>query len=403
MVGVDIGTSKVATLVATCGYDGEIEIIGCGLCRSRGMSRGVVLDIEATVNAIQQSVGEAQLMSGCKIHSVYVGIAGHHVRSFNSNGVVAIDKAVTQQDLARVMEAARAMPISGDRRLLHVLQQEFTIDGEDGIREPLNMAGRRLEANVHLVTVAGNAMQNISNCVNNCGLEVDAIVLEQLASSCAVLTEDEKNLGVCLVDIGGGTTDVAVFTNGCIRHTAAIPIAGDLATRDISGILRTSTQDAEDLKIRYAYVNAAEQPGDLEEMIDVPSMGDRPPRRLARQRLASVLEPRYEELFILVQEELRRNGFDMTALTAGVVLTGGSSRMRGAVELAEEVFHVPVRLGVPRNAQGLADIIRNPIYATGVGLLHYAREIMESPEANVRRNKPSLGATLRKWFHGATG
>ncbi len=346
IVGLDIGTSKVVAIVGEIAAGGGIEIIGLGSHPSRGLKKGVVVNIESTVQSIQRAVEEAELMAGCQINAVYAGIAGSHIRSLNSHGIVAIrDKEVASGDIDRVIDAARAVAIPADQKIIHVLPQEFLIDEQEGIREPVGMSGVRLEAKVHLVTGAVSAAQNIIKCVRRCGLEVDDIILEQLASSYSVLTEDEKELGVCLVDIGGGTTDIAVFTEGAIRHTAVIPIAGDQVTNDIAVAMRTPTQHAEEIKIKYAC--ALTQLANAEETIEVPSVGDRPSRRLARQTLAEVVEPRYEELLTLVQAELRRSGFeDLTA--AGVVLTGGSSKMEGVVELAEEVFHMPESaLGTP--------------------------------------------------------
>ena len=367
LVGLDIGTSKVVAIVGELQSDGSVEIIGIGSNSSRGLKKGVVVNIESTVQSIQRAVEEAELMAGCQIHSVYAGIAGSHVRSLNSHGIVAIrDKEVAQGDVDRVLDAARAVAIPADQKILHLLPQEYIIDSQEGIREPIGMSGVRLEARVHMVTGAVSAAQNIIKCIRRCGLEVDDVILEQLASSHAVLTDDEKELGVCLVDIGGGTTDIAVFTEGAIRHTAVIPIAGDQVTNDIAVALRTPTQHAEEIKMRYAC--ALSQLAGTEETIEVPSVGERAARRLSRQTLAEVVEPRYEELMTLVQAELRRSGFeDLTA--AGIVLTGGSAKMEGAIELAEEIFHMPVRLGVPQNMTGLTDVVRNPIYATGVGLL----------------------------------
>lgn len=369
IVGLDIGTSKVVAIVGEITAEGVIEIIGLGSHPSRGLKKGVVVNIEATVQSIQRAVQDAELMAGCQIRSVYTGIAGSHIKSLNSHGIVAIrDKEVLASDVERVIDAARAVAIPADQKILHVLPQEFIIDNQDGVREPVGMSGVRLEAKVHMVTGAVSAAQNIVKCVRRCGLEVEDIILEQLASSYAVLTEDEKELGVCLVDIGGGTTDIAVFTDGAIRHTAVIPIAGDQVTSDIAVALRTPTQFAEELKLKYAC--ALTQMANPDETIDVPGVGDRPARRLARQTLAEVVEPRFEELFNLIQAEIRRSGMEQM-IAAGIVLTGGSSKMEGVVELAEEVFHMPVRLGTPQFVAGLVDVIRNPIYATGVGLLLY--------------------------------
>ena len=375
LVGLDIGTSKVVAIVGEIKTDGALEIIGIGSHPSRGLKKGVVVNIESTVQSIQRAVEEAELMAGCEIHSVYAGIAGSHVRSINSHGIVAIkDKEVVQGDVERVIDAAKAVAIPADQKILHVLPQEYIIDSQEGIRDPIGMSGVRLEAKVHIVTGADSAAQNIVKCVQRCGLAVDDIVLEQLASSYAVLTEDEKDLGVCVVDIGGGTTDIAVFGGGAIRHTAVIPIAGDQVTNDIAVSMRTPTQYAEDIKIKYAC--ALSQLANPDETIEVPSVGDRPPRRLARQTLAEIVEPRYEELFGLVRDELRRAGLEESVAT-GIVLTGGSAKMEGAVELAEEVFHMPVRLGVPQYVSGLVDVVSNPIHATGVGLLLYAKSNLD--------------------------
>jgi cell division protein FtsA len=400
LVGLDIGTSKVVAIVAEVSPEGEIEVIGIGSSASRGLKRGVVVNIESTVQSIQRAVEEAELMAGCEINTVYTGIAGSHVKSINSHGIVAIrDKEVTAADVERVIDAARAVAIPADQRVLHVLPQEFIIDSQEGIPEPIGMSGVRLEAKVHLVTGAVSAAQNIVKCVQRCGLTVEDIVLEQLASSHAVLTDDEKELGICLVDLGGGTTDIAVFCGGAIQHTAVIPIAGSQVTNDIAVSLRTPAQYAEEIKIKYAC--ALSQLANPDETIEVPSVGDRPPRRLARQTLAEVVEPRYEELFHLVRKELRRAGFE-ELIAAGVVLTGGSAKMEGAIELAEEVFHMPVRLGIPQHVDGLADVVRNPIHATGVGLLLYGRDALQA-RVDAKQSRLGFGRVLRKmtsWFQG---
>lgn len=400
IVGLDIGTSKVVTIVGECSPQNNIEIIGIGNHPSRGLKKGVVVNIESTVQSIQRAVEEAELMAGCEINGVYAGIAGSHIRSLNSHGIVAIrDKEVTQGDVERVIDAARAVAIPADQKILHILPQEFIIDEQEGIREPIGMSGVRLESRVHMVTGAVSAAQNIIKCVRRCGLEVDDVILEQLASSQSVLIDDEKELGVCLVDIGGGTTDIAIFTEGAIRHTAVIPIAGDQVTNDIAVALRTPTQHAEMIKINYA--SALAQLASPDETIEVPSVGDRPPRRLARQTLAEVVEPRYEELLTLVQAELRRSGFE-DLIAAGVVLTGGSAKMNGLTELAEEVFHVPVRIGLPHTVTGLVDVVRNPIYSTGVGLLQFGTQ-----HTHDRRSDAVQGGSfkavwerMKSWFHG---
>ena len=400
IVGLDIGTSKVVAIVAEINDENEIEVIGLGSCRSRGLKKGVVVNIESTVQTIRSAIQEAELMAGCNIHSVFTGIAGNHIRSLNSHGIVAIrDNEVTAGDIERVIDAAKAVAIPADQKILHIIPRDFIIDGQEGIKEPIGMSGVRLEAKVHIVTGAVSAAQNIIKCVRRCGLEADDIVLEQLASSYSVLTEDEKDLGVCLVDIGGGTTDLAVFTNGAISHTSVIPIAGDHVTNDIAVALRTPTQNAEEIKVQHACALA--QLANSDETVDVPSVGNRPLRRMSRQTLAEVVEPRYVELFSLVQAELRRSGYEQQ-IVAGIVLTGGSSNMQGVVELAEEVFHMPVRVGTPQYVSGLVELVRNPIYATGVGLLLYGRGRQQDGD---RTRRLDTGATsiwnrMKSWFQG---
>ena len=398
IVGLDIGTAKVVAIVGAITPEGNLEIVGIGSHRSTGLKKGVVVNIESTVQSIQRAIEEAELMAGCQIHSVYAGIAGSHIRSLNSHGIVAIkDREVFSQDLERVIDAAQAVAIPADQKILHILPQEFLIDDQEGVKEPLGMSGVRLEAKVHLVTCAVNAAQNIEKCIRRCGLEVEDIILEQLASSYSVLTEDEKELGVCVVDVGGGTTDIAIFTEGAIRHTGVIPIAGDQVTNDIAMALRTPTPHAEEIKIKYACALAKLTGPD--ETIKVPSVGDRRPRDLSRQALAEVVEPRYDELFTLVQAELRRSGFE-DLIAAGIVLTGGTSKMEGVIELAEEIFHMPVRLGAPQNVRGLSDIVNNPIYSTGVGLLQYAMKQQQEGRVSthVKENEGSWLMRLKKLF-----
>ncbi len=403
IVGLDVGTSKVVALVGEVSSAGQVEVVGIGSHPSRGLKKGVVVNIESTVQSIQYAIDEAQQMAGCQIYSAYVGIAGSHIRSLNSDGIVAIREGeVTKADIERVLDSAKAVAIPADQRVLHTLPQDYVIDNQEGVREPLGMYGVRLEAKVHVVTCAVNAAQNVEKCVRRCGLEVDDIILEQLASSYAVLTEDEKELGVCLIDIGGGTSDMAIYTEGAIRHTAVIPIAGDQVTNDIAMALRTPTQYAEEIKIRYACALA--KLAGAGQMIKVPSVGERPPRELSRQALAEVVEPRYEELFKFVQKELRRSGYE-DMIAAGVVLTGGTAKMEGAVELAEEIFHMPVRLGVPYNVRGLESVIHNPIYSTAVGLLLYgAQKQLDDSNSELisRSNKEniSLFSRFKKWVQG---
>ncbi len=400
IVGLDIGTSKVACIVGELNDENDIEVIGIGTHQSRGLKKGVVVNLETTVQSIQRAVEEAELMAGCRINSVYAGIAGSHISSMNSHGIVAIkDKEVTQADVDRVIDSARAVAIPADQKILHILPQEFVIDRQEGIREPIGMSGIRLEARVHIVTGAVSAAQNIFKCIRRCGLEVEDIILDQLASGTAVLTEDEKDLGVCLVDIGGGTTDIAVFTDGSIRHTAVIPIAGDQVTNDIAVALRTPTQFAEDIKIKHGC--ALTQLAKLEDTIDVPSIGERPTRKISRLNLAEIIEPRYEELLLLVQGELRRSGFE-DLIPAGLVISGGSARIEGLTELAEEIFHMPVRVGVPQHVTGLNDVVRNPIYATGVGLLLFARQHSVAGERQFVSGDGLKGvwAKMKNWFQG---
>jgi cell division protein FtsA len=400
IVGLDIGTSKIVCIVAEAQPEGTMEVIGMGSHPSKGLRRGVVVNIESTVNAIQRALEEAELMADCKIREVYTGIAGNHIRSFNSHGMVAIkDKEISQIDVERVVDTARAVNIPMDQQILHTIPQEFVVDGQEDVKDPLGMSAVRLEVRVHMVTGAVSAAQNIVKCVRRCGIEVSDLVLQPLASAMAVLTEDEKELGVCLVDIGGGTTDIAVFTDGAIRHTAVIPVAGDQVNNDIAVALRTPPKDAEDLKIRHGC--ALRQLADARDMIEVPGVGDRPPKTLSRQTLAEFIEPRMEELYSLVQAELRRSGFE-ELLSSGIVITGGTAAMQGMVELGEEVFHMPVRLGYPRYEGGLSEVMRNPRYATAVGLLLAGLESRgrETPAKLGTGSFKDLLERMRSWFKG---
>jgi cell division protein FtsA len=370
VVGLDIGTAKVMVVVAEVMPGGELKLAGLGIAASNGLKRGVVVNIDATVQSIQQALKEAELMADCKITRVYTGITGSHIRGINSSGMVAVkDKEVTAADVARVVETARAINISTDQRLLLVEPQEFVIDGQD-VKEPIGMSGIRLEAKVHIVTGAQSAAENIIKCVRRCGLEVEHLLLNPLASSLAVLTEDEKELGVAMVDIGAGTTDVAIFTNGAIRHTAVIPIAGDLITSDIAMALRTPTKDAEDIKVESGY--AKQLLADPDQQVEVPGLGDRGPRMLSKQALAGVIEPRVEEIFSLVQQVVRESGYE-EVLSSGIVITGGSAVMPGMVELGEDIFLKPVRRGVPKYRGALADMVSQARAATVMGLLEEAR------------------------------
>ncbi|MBR8285939.1 cell division protein FtsA [Burkholderia cenocepacia] len=398
LVSLDIGTSKVVAIVAELKGEGHYEVIGLGQSESKGLKKGVVVNIEATVQSIQRALEEAELMADCKITNVFTGIAGSHIRSFNSSGMVAIkDKEVTQTDVARVIETAKAINIPTDQQVLHILTQEFIIDGQEDVRGPIGMSGIRLEVKVHIVTGAVSAAQNIVKCVRRCGLEVNDLILQPLASSLAVLTEDEKDLGVVLVDIGGGTTDIAIFAEGAIRHTAVIPIAGDQITSDIAMALRTPTPDAEDIKVGYGIAKQAL--ADPDEMVEVPGLGERGPRTLSRQALAAVIEPRVEELFSLVQQVVRESGYE-ELLSSGVVITGGASMMPGMVELGEDIFLKPVRIGAPEYAGGLSDVVRNPRYSTAMGLLvEGSAQRMRGRKVAVQSgNAGQVFSRMKEWF-----
>ena len=398
LVGLDIGTSKVVAVVAEVTSDNSTEIIGLGIHPSRGLRNGVVVDIDSTTSAIKKSISEAESMAGCHISSCYVGISGSHIRGLNSEGVVPIrDGDVKYSDVDRVIETAQAMAIPADQRLLHVLPRDYIIDKQDGIKEPLGMAGSRLEAKVHLVTCSNNASQNIHKCVSACGLDVEGFVLEQLASSYAVLTKDERDLGVCLIDIGGGTTDIAVFIDGSISFTDVLPIAGDHVTNDIAEALRTPPTQAEDIKQQYGCaVSSLTRP---DELMMVPGMGGRPERELSRQALADVLERRYVEIFSMAQQKLNQSGFE-SLIPAGIVITGGASKVEGSTELAEEVFHAPVRLGSPQSISGFKEIINNPIYATAAGLLLYGRKKLQEDHLNYITRDKSVLNRISRWFGG---
>ena len=376
VVGLDIGTSKVVCIVGTRDENGQLEIISLGSYPSSGLKKGVVVNIEATTDAIKKAVEQAQSIQEEKIKSIYVGVAGSHIKSINSQGIVGIkDKEVKPFDIEKVIESASSVSIPSDQEVLHVLPQEYVIDDQDGIKEPLGMSGVRLEARVHLVTCSNSALRNIEKCVKNCGLSVDGFVLEQLASSYSILSDDEKDLGVCLVDIGGGTTDIAIFNAGSIVHTGVIPIAGDQVTSDIAQALRTPTPQAEEIKQKHG-CSVAEFTND-DESIEVPGVGGRPPRELSRRSLAEIIEPRYVELFELIKAEISRNGFD-DKIPAGIVFTGGTSKIEGVVELAESIFQTSVRLGVPNNFVGMERVLQNPIYSTSIGLVEHGHNQLTS-------------------------
>ncbi|MGB7816199.1 MAG: cell division protein FtsA [Methylotenera sp.] len=400
IVGLDIGTSKIVTIVAELLPEGTLKVIGLGQHPSRGLKKGVVINIDSTMQAIQRSLEEAELMADCKIKTVFTGIAGSHIKSLNSHGMVKIkDAEVTQMDVDRVVETARAVALPADQQILHILTQEFIIDGQDDVREPLGMSGMKLEVKVHIVTGAVAAAQNIVKCIKRCGLEVSDLILQPLASSIAVLTEDEKELGVCLVDIGGGTTDIAVFKNGAIRHTAVIAIAGDQITNDVAVAFRTPTQSAEDIKIKYGC--ALRQLADAREVVEVPGVDGREARQLSIQTLAEVIEPRVVELYELVLQELRRSGME-EMIASGIVITGGSAMMRGMIELGEEIFHMPVRMGMPRYVGGLSEVVGNPRYATAVGLILMGKQQLERHLSGQMESSPvgRIFDKMKSWFQG---
>ncbi|MDZ4142659.1 MAG: cell division protein FtsA [Methylotenera sp.] len=400
IVGLDIGTSKIVAIVAELQPEGTVKVIGLGQHISRGLKKGVVINIESTMQSIQRALEEAELMADCKINNVYTGIAGSHIKSLNSHGMVKIkDAEVMQMDVDRVIETARAIALPADQQILHILTQEFIIDGQEDVREPLGMSGMKLEVKVHIVTGAVAAAQNIVKCIKRCGIEVSDLILQPLASSLAVLTEDEKELGVCLVDIGGGTTDIAVFKQGAIRHTAVVPIAGDQMTNDVAVAFRTPTQSAEDIKIKHGC--ALRQLADPREIVEVQGVDGREARQLSVQTLAEVLEPRVVELYELVLNELRRSGME-EMIASGIVITGGSAMMRGMVELGEEIFHMPVRMGLPRYVGGLSEVVSNPRYATAVGLVLMGKQQLER-HLTGQMESGSFGRILEKmksWFQG---
>jgi cell division protein FtsA len=399
VVGLDIGTAKVMAVVAEVLPGGDLRLAGLGVAPSHGLKRGVVVNIDATVQSIQQALKEAELMADCKINRVWTGITGSHIRGQNSTGMVIVrDKEVAPLDVQRVVETAKAINIPNDQRLLLVEPQEFIIDGHE-VKEPIGMSGGRLEVKVHIVTGAQSAAENIVKCVRRCGLEAEQLVLNPSASSAAVLTDDEKSLGVAMVDIGAGTTDVSIFTDGSVRHTAVIPIAGDLITSDIAMALRTPTKDAEDIKVDFGV--AKQLLADPNEHVEVPGLGDRAPRMLSRQALAGVIEPRVEEIFSLVHQVIRESGYE-ELLSSGIVLTGGSAVMPGMVELAEDIFLKPVRKGTPLYSGALHDMVASPRSATVMGLLEEARlaRMRGMKAAQQAGSVQSLFGRVRDWFVG---
>ena len=371
VVGLDIGTTKICAIVGEVKQEG-LEIIGIGTHPSKGLRKGVVVNIDSTVQSIRKAVEEAELMAGCEINMVYVGIAGGHIKGFNSHGVIAVkDREIAKADIDRVIEAAQAVTIPTDREVIHVIPQEYILDQQDCIQEPLGMSGTRLEAKVHIVTAAVASAQNIVKSVNKAGLAVADIVLQQIASSEAVLGQDERDLGVALVDIGGGTTDIAIYNNGTIKHTAVISLGGNQITGDIAVGIRTPSEEAEKIKKKFGCCMTSMI--DKNETIEVPSVGGRKPRIVSRQILGEIIEPRVEELFQLVNQEITKSGYD-SVITSGIVLTGGTAIMDGMLELAEQVFNLPVRRGLPTGIGGLVDVVKSPMYSTGVGLVLYGRK-----------------------------
>ena len=400
VVALDVGTSKIVVIVAELQEDGVLKIIGLGQHLSKGLKKGVVINIDSTMQAIQRAVEEAELMADCKIKDVYTGIAGSHIKSLNSHGMVKVrDSEVSQMDIDRVLETAQAITLPPDQQVLHVLTQEYVLDDQRDIKEPLGMSGMRLEVKVHIVSGAIAAAQNIIKCIKRCGLEVLELVLQPLASSEAVLTKDEKDLGVCLVDIGGGTTDIAIIKNGSIQHTTVIPIAGDQITNDIAVAFRTPLQSAEDIKINHGA--ATTLMASTNEIIEIPLVDGREPKKITTQALAQVIEPRVTELFELVRNELQRSRMG-NVIASGVVITGGSSMMKGIVNLGEKVFNMPVRIGIPRDVDGLLQVVENPRYATGIGLLKMAKDEIDScqnhwPDGN---SVVDLFKKMKMWFQG---
>ena len=393
LVGLDIGTTKICAVVAVETENG-IEIVGIGTHPSHGLRRGVVVDIDATVRSIKHAVEEAEMMAACEITSVYAGIAGGHLRGFNSNGVVAVkDGEVRDHDIKRVIDAAKAVAIPLDREVIHVIPQEFIIDGQDGILEPLGMHGVRLEAHVHMVTAAVTSAQNIVKCANQAGLNVCDIVLEPLASAQAVLGADERDLGVCMVDIGGGTTDIAVFAEGSIKTTAVLALGGYHLSNDIAVGLRTPFDEAERIKKKFGVASARYLASD--DVLTVPSVGGRRPREISRKILCEIIEPRVEEILCLVRQEIAKSGLDRE-IPSGVVLTGGAASLNGIEELAEEIFEAPVRLGMPCNVAGLQDIVQSPMYATGVGLVQFGFDQRPAPVSRFRIRDDSIFGRVKR-------
>jgi len=400
VVGLDIGTSKISVAVGEITPDNQLSIVGVGNQPARGMDKGGVNDLNLVIQSIQRAINEAELMADCQISSIYLGISGKHINCQNENGMVPInDKEVTQEDVDNVIHTARSVPIAAERRMLHVLPQEYSIDCQDGIKSPIGMSGVRMEAKVHIITCANDMAKNLVKCVERCNLSADQLIFSALASSYSILTDDEKELGICVVDMGAGTMDISIFTGSALRHTAVIPVAGNQVTSDIAKIFRTPLSHAEDIKVQYAC--ALKQLVSMEESIEVPSVGGRPARSMSRHTLSEVVEPRYLELFELIQDEVRAAGLE-DQIAAGYVLTGGTAKMEGVVEFAEEVFQMPVRIAKPLAVQGLKEYVDDASYATVVGLLHYGLQAHESgtQERNKTEGVKDLWSRLHAWFKG---
>lgn len=398
IVGLDIGTSKIVAIVAELQADNSLEVVGLGQHKSRGLRKGVVVDIDLTVQSVQRALEEAELMADCKIDHVFSGISGSHIQSWNSHGMVKIkENEVTETDVDHVIETAKAIALPADQEILHTLTQEFIIDGQDDVRSPLGMSGKRLEIRVHIVSGAIAAAENIMKCIKRCGVEPNSLSLQPLASGKAVLTDDEKELGVCLVDIGGGTTDIAVYKQGSIRHTAVLPIAGDQMTNDIAVAFRTRSATAEEIKNQYGCAHS--KLVDARETVEVPGVDGREARELSVSTLSEVLETRVEELYELILKELQRSGME-EMIASGIVITGGASMMKGMIELGEEIFHKPVRLGLPKNVGGLSEVVSNPRYSTGVGLLMFGQEqvVTKQNDALAMNSVSQVFSNMKNWF-----
>ncbi|AEP30789.1 cell division protein FtsA [Brumicola nitratireducens] len=398
IVGLDIGTSVIKAIVGELLDDDSISIIGVGTHKSRGMDKGGVNDLNLVVQSVRQAVNEMELMADCSVSSVFMSISGRHVQCQNESGMVPINnQEVTQDDVDNVIHAARSVPMAAERKLLHVLPQEFVIDVQEGIKNPIGMSGVRMEAAAHIITCAEDMAKNLVKCVESCDLSVDQTIFSALASSYAVLTDDERELGVCVIDIGGGTMDIVIYTDGAIRHTAVIPLAGNQITSDIAKIFRTPMSNAEDIKTKYAC--ALKDMVSMEESIEVPSVGGRPARVMSRHTLAEVIEPRYQELFELAYEQIKASGLE-EQIAAGLVITGGTAKMEGAVEFAEEIFQMPVRVGKPHSVKGLAEYVDDACFATAVGLLQYGKQNINNKRTSSKKGEESVLKRIQSWFKG---